>query len=79
MARVRVLADEMWAAASGSQGQLGYQHYPRPGVYLARWGFTLQPAERVAPWLHRHEGREPTTSDGAGKSPRSDRDLRTNY
>lgn len=78
MARVRVLADEMWPAASGPQGQLGYEHYPRLGIYPARRGFTLQSAERSASWLHRHERREPTASDGAGKSGRSGRDLRTN-
>lgn len=26
----------------------------------------MQPAERAAPGLYRHEGRQPTASDGAG-------------
>lgn len=80
VARVRVLVDEMWLAASRSQGELGDQYYSRPGVHPARWSAAVQPAERAAPRLHRHEGREPTASDGAGtRAPSTVCDLHYNY
>lgn len=66
MARVRGLVDEMWLAASRSQGELGDEQDPRPGVHPARWGAAVQPAERTTPRQRRHEGRQPEASDGAG-------------
>lgn len=70
VARVRELAYEMWLAASRSQSELGDQHNPRPCLYVTGRSAPVQPAERAAPGLRRHEGREPATSDGAGNATR---------
>lgn len=66
MARVRGLADEMWAAAPRPQGELGDEHHPRLGVHPARRRAALQLAQRALPQLHRHERSQPAASDGTG-------------
>lgn len=63
---MRSLADEMWAPAQGPQGELGAEHDPRPGIHAARRRAAVQPAERAAAGLHRHEGRQPAPADGPG-------------
>lgn len=66
VARMCVLAYEMWLDPNRSQGQLGVELYPRFGLYSAGRRVTMQPPERAAARVGGHEGCEPTTANGTG-------------